>query len=398
MRSDARTTALDGRVRNGHRPLLPQPIADARRNLHFFARVSFLFASYKSFQAQTRVQAWLTRADQTAIDAAWSRQHDWGGRALYSLACDLKGYHLKGCQWLGSRPDIAPPEFVLHLSKLQDRCPPLALSEVEAVIGSETGLGLAEAFSEFDEEPLGSASIAQVHSARLPPVGLLRHRKKVAVKVQRPGARYVMLRDLAMVKTFLCNPVVRRSFAWDPAVIMTQVEGETRIEFDFEAEASAMDSAARVPNRRRGGPFNPRGWFFWRPRVAVPRSIAGMVTPRLLVMERISGMTLSRLAVAAEVAPPETVSGGTAAASRSRLGRRERRAARRMLHSLGEAYGQMLFEDGFGGIHADPHPGNILIDPTLIGVRVGLVDWGQTKTFDLSARLRLARLTLALSS
>ena len=72
MRSDARTAALDGRVRKGFRPLLPQPIADARRNLHFFTRVSFLFASYKSFQAQTRVQAWITRADQAAIDAAWA--------------------------------------------------------------------------------------------------------------------------------------------------------------------------------------------------------------------------------------------------------------------------------------------------------------------------------------
>ena len=52
----------------------------------------------------------------------------------------------------------------------------------------------------------------------------LRRRRKGAVKGQRPGARYVMLRDLAMVKQFLCFPLVRRSFAWDPAVIMTQVE------------------------------------------------------------------------------------------------------------------------------------------------------------------------------
>ena len=102
MRSDARTAAPDGRVRKSFPPLLPQPIADARRNLHFFTRVSFLFASYKSFQAQTQLRAWITRADQAAIDAAWSKQHDWGGRALYRLACDLKGYHLKGCQWLGS--------------------------------------------------------------------------------------------------------------------------------------------------------------------------------------------------------------------------------------------------------------------------------------------------------
>ena len=59
--------------------------------------------------------------------------------------------------------------------------------------------------------------MARVHSARLPPAGVLRRRKRVAVKVQRPGARYVMLRDLAMVKTFLCHPLVRKSFAWDPA-------------------------------------------------------------------------------------------------------------------------------------------------------------------------------------
>ena len=68
MRSDARTAAPDGRVRKSFRPLLPQPIADARRNLHFFTRVSFLFASYKSFQAQTRVRAWIPRADQAARD------------------------------------------------------------------------------------------------------------------------------------------------------------------------------------------------------------------------------------------------------------------------------------------------------------------------------------------
>ena len=170
------------------------------------------------------------------------------------------------------------------------------------------------------------------------------------------------------------------------------------MEFDFEAEASAMDSAARVLNRWRGGLLNPRGWLRGGGRVAVPRSIAGMVTPTLLVMERLDGLTLSRLGEASGAAPPQAVSSGAAAASRDRLGRQERRVARRMLRSLGEAYGQMLFEDGFGGIHADPHPGNILLAPALVGVRVGLVDWGQTKTFDLSARLRLARLTLALSS
>ena len=69
-------------------PPLPRPVADARRNLHFFARATFLFTSYKTFQAQTRVWAWATHQNQSAIDAAWSKQHDWGGQALYQLACE----------------------------------------------------------------------------------------------------------------------------------------------------------------------------------------------------------------------------------------------------------------------------------------------------------------------
>jgi len=86
--------------------------------------------------------------------------------------------------------------------------------------------------------------------------------------------------------------------------------------------------------------------------------------------------------------------GGGAGLERQR--RRKAAASRQLLRALGEAYGRMLFDDGFGGVHADPHPGNIVLAPGLLGVRVGLVDWGQTKAYDLSMRLRLARMVEAL--
>ena len=354
-------------------------LGEVRRDASFFARAGYLFACYKGFQAKTHLGAWLTSPDQATIDAAWAKQHDWGGRELYRLAVDLRGYHLKGCQWLGSRPDIAPREWVAHLSLLQDRCPPLALAEVEAVVEEETGKRLTAVFSSFCEEPLGSASIAQVHFARLAPAGPLRRRRAVAVKVQRPGARELMLRDLRRVKAFLCLPMVRSSLAksYDPATILEQVEAETRSEFDFVSEARAMDTAEDVLRRHRWRP-----WPLPPPPVRIPRSVEGLVTPRLLVMEALPGVPLSRLA---RTAP--------AAASF-----KERAVAQKLLQALGTAFGLMLFEDGFGGVHADPHPGNILAARGLVGPRVGLVDWGQTKTFDLSMRLRIARVVEALCS
>ena len=111
-----------------HAALVPQAALDLRRNLHYLGRAGYVFASYKAFQLKTKVAKTIVKPDRETVDEWWSAQHDWGGRQMYGLACDLEGFHLKGLQWLGSRPDIAPKEFVRHLSKLQDQCPPLALS------------------------------------------------------------------------------------------------------------------------------------------------------------------------------------------------------------------------------------------------------------------------------
>ena len=77
----------------------PQLLLDTRRNLHFFGRAAFIFGTYKAAQAKIRLQCALTGADR---DALWSDVHDWGGRQLYRMAIDMKGFHLKGAQWLSS--------------------------------------------------------------------------------------------------------------------------------------------------------------------------------------------------------------------------------------------------------------------------------------------------------
>ena len=370
-------------------------LKEARRNLHFFARATYIFSAYKIFETRTNVAARITGADAAAVDRAWAHQHEWGGEQLYRMACDMKGFHLKGAQWLGARPDICPKEWCVHLSKLQDRCPQMPLSEVRGVVERELGTELESAFASFDAEPIGSASIAQVHVARLrsKPTGwrraipLLRRAtsKAVAVKVQRPGVEAQMLGDLRNLRAFFSVGVVKKGLAWDTDLVIDQVEGETRLEFDFFSEARFMHLAHRLVHGTRSR-FMP--WPLARPPpVSVPRPIEGLSTRRCLVMELLPGLQLSRLGAES-----------SAAWASERESARARRAGRQLMTKLGSAYGLMLFDAEHGGlVHADPHPGNILVSRRFAGgVRVGLVDWGQSKRLTLAQQLRLAAVVDAL--
>jgi len=87
--------------------LVPQAVLDLKRNLHYLGRAGYVFSSYKAFQLKTKVAKSIIKPDRETIDEWWSAQHDWGGRQMYGLACDLEGFHLKALQWLGSRPDLA---------------------------------------------------------------------------------------------------------------------------------------------------------------------------------------------------------------------------------------------------------------------------------------------------
>ena len=166
---------------------------------------------------------------------------------------------------------------------------------------------------------------------------------------------------------------------WDADAILDQIDGETAGEFDFTAEAARMDAAAATLAKPPPGRLRFLRRLFYTPPVAVPRARAGLVTKRLLVMDFVSGIQLSRLA-------------GEAGAKGSDA------EAKMLFEHLGDAFGRLLFEDGFAGVHADPHPGNLLVRRRGLGAGVGLVDWGQTKGVSLGLRLRLARVVAALGA
>lgn len=337
-------------------------VAAVKRSVGFLARASSLFLNYKAAQVCIPVKRRLCRWNDAEVREAWHRQNDYGGREVRRMAEDFRGYYLKCGQWLGARPDLVPREWVDHLAPLQDSCPPMSLSEVEAVVSWDLlgGRPISDVFERFDADALGAASIAQVHSARLtadaarkatqkevqtgrPGRRRKRYSREVVVKVQRPGAKELVLRDLATLHGF--TKLVGHEVSWDVDMVMTEVMARVRCEFDFLGEARVQDSVADVlsrppPHRRlsrrlarrpvaaapftlaaaaarracslcvgvaalgqfrkqpHAGPFglfelDPLGY---RPPLTVPRSVPSLVAPSAFVMERVPGITLSAAA------------------------------------------------------------------------------------------------------
>ncbi len=261
--------------------------------------------------------------------ARWRRFHRSSAETVYDTAVELQGLILKGCQYLGARPDLLPPEWVDVLSRLQDRVPPRPFPVVRRSVERELGRPLEAVFDSFAPTPVASASLAQVHAA------VLRDGRRVAVKVQYPEIESLVRSDLANLRTlFSAIGWLERDF--DPMLLLEELARYVPRELDFLAEA---DNAERVAAR-----------FAERPDVRVPDVHRELTTRRVLVMEYVEGLKITdRKGLARAGIEPEAV---------ARL--------------LADVYGEQILRHGF--FHADPHPGNLMIDPE--GPRLVLLDFG----------------------
>ncbi len=298
----------------------------ARRIGTTFTRV------YLGIRANRFIARRLRPADMAA---RWQQFNRASADSIYDAAVELRGLILKGCQFMGSRADVFPPEYVRVLSRLQDRVPPKPFPVVRRSVERELQCQLCDVFASFSARPIASASLAQVHEARL------RTGERVAVKVQYPEVEALVRGDLANLR-FLFRAVGWMERDVDLMPLIDELATQVPRELDFLSEGRNAERMA--------------GLLADRSDVVVPRIHWAYTTRRVLVMEFMEGIKITDV----EALRRAGVDTG------------------RVAQTLVESYCAQVLRDGF--FHADPHPGNILVQPGGGGApRLVLLDFGLAK-------------------
>ncbi|MGL6069834.1 ABC1 kinase family protein [Craterilacuibacter sp.] len=234
-------------------------------------------------------------------------------------------------QILSTRVDVFPPEWIAEFEKLQNRVPPIAASQVKALVSKALGRPLDEVFDDFEVEPIGAASIAQVHKARL------KDGTVVAIKLRRPHIVAKVEADLRILDhlAYLIEMEFPETRHYQAREIVAQFARSLKRELDLAAEGRSMDRFARD--------------FREDPYIVVPRVHWDYSNSEINVQDYIAGIAGGRLELLA--------------AAGLDAGLLARRGADAVL--------KMILINGF--FHADPHPGNVFY---LADNRIAFIDFG----------------------
>jgi ubiquinone biosynthesis protein len=232
---------------------------------------------------------------------------------------ELGPAYVKLGQVLSTRPDLLPPPFIRELESLQDDVGPIPLEQVHEIIEKELGARISKLFEFFDPEPLGTASLGQVHGARL------REGRAVVVKVQRPNIRTALAEDIVFFRELAEFMAAHTGVGHrvDVVGVIQELERALVDELDYRVEAR---SAAAF--RRSLAEF---------PRLIVPKVIEAYSTERVLTTERVRGVKVDAVSPLARLDHDFTP----------------------VAEELTRAYLKGITLDGF--FHADPHPGNVFV-------------------------------------
>jgi predicted unusual protein kinase regulating ubiquinone biosynthesis (AarF/ABC1/UbiB family) len=308
-----------------------------------------VYAGYKLTQMMERGRL----ISQREARKREQRHHARSARLIYSTAVKLRGLPIKTGQFLGSRADILPDEYISVLSHLHDRVPPRPFPVIAERIEQEFHRPLSQVFASIDEKPIASASLAQVHKAQLP------DGTPVAVKVQYPEIERLVRIDLRNMRLF-AQFLARLEPTYDFRVVVTELSRYVPKELDFINEGRNAERVEKI--------------FADRTDIVTPKIYWDYTTRRVLTMEYMAGIKISDV-VALERAGVSTPV---------------------VAQQLVEAYCEQILWHGF--FHADPHPGNILVQPPTDGNRAKLVllDYGLSKPLPERFRVALLDLTRAI--
>jgi ubiquinone biosynthesis protein len=274
---------------------------------------------------------------------------------MEELAADVEKMgptFIKLAQLLSTRADLLPQPYIDALTRLQDKVGPFPFTEVEQIVNTELGVRISKAFSHFESKPIAAASLGQVHRAAL------RDGREVVVKVQRPGIRDEMSKDMDVLgdmASFLdSHTEAGRKYEFSP--FLEEFRKNLLRELDYRLEARNLVIFAN----------NLRDFD----RIVVPQPVEDFTTSRVLTMDYISGKKITSL---------------------SPLGKIDIDGYQLAEH-LFQAYLQQILIDGF--FHADPHPGNVFLTDDS---RIALIDLGMVARITPRFQEGLIQLLLAIS-
>jgi ubiquinone biosynthesis protein len=299
---------------------------------------------------------WLSR---TNIDFAKDQLRHRDGEILARLTrearirltlTELGPTFIKLGQLLSTRPDLVGKDLATELQQLQSSTPADSPEQVRVTVETELGLPIDQLFADFDLTPIASASIGQVHVARLI-TG-----ERVVVKVQHANIEHKVNEDLEVLAGLAQLAETMTEFKpYRPVANLAEMGRTLRRELDFGREERNLQQFATL--------------FADDPTVCIPRAHTDLCTQRVLTMDMIDGIPLNQdLAIEAAGIDREEVA---------------RRGA--------QIYLQMIFTHGF--YHADPHPGNILLLP---GNVIALIDFGMVGRIDERLREDIEEMLLAI--
>jgi predicted unusual protein kinase regulating ubiquinone biosynthesis (AarF/ABC1/UbiB family) len=264
---------------------------------------------------------------QQRVDANRMARFVMLARRFRKLAIDLGGVWIKLGQFMSSRVDIMPPEVIAELQDLQDAVPPVASDTMQRIIERELGKTVRELFEEFDPKPIAAASFGQAYLATLRNAPGETGRKRVVVKVQRPNLDDIVSTDLRSLKIIAgwlkrYKPIRQRA---NVDALVREFGAGVFAELDYTQEA------------QYAGEFDQN--FKQDTAVRVPRVYTEFSSPRVIVLKNVEDIKITDYE-------------GLDAAGVSR---------KQVARKLFDSYLTQVFTHGF--YHADPHPGNLFVQP-----------------------------------
>ncbi len=314
-----------------------------------FSFASLFFGVILDFWREARITK---RRGAKLARAQMSERHRRRAIKIRETALKMGGVLIKLGQFLSTRADLMPEEYLQELAKLQDEVPPVSFEEIKKIIEEDFGEPIEEIFTYIDPIPTAAASLAQVHTAILP------SGEKVALKILRPGIEQLINIDLAIFGYFMegLDRFTKVGRQTDIPGLIQEFARTTGDELDFIREG---ENAERFRKNFEDSSI-----------IYIPKIYWEYTRDRVLALEAVDAIKISDFD----------------AIDRAGIGRTE------VAYEIVQSYLKQVLEDGF--FHADPHPGNLFVLP---GPEITFIDFGMVGeiTEEMKERLRDAAIAIA---